>query len=139
VDRDNDDCKALKKQLDEIAIKSDLNRPRNARPKGKVRVLNRIAIEELEAWFFGDVKALSEAFPRVPETLGNKQGFRHPDAISGGTWERLEGVLKRAGYYSTGMPKTEVAREVARRMDPARNRSRSFQVFRDGLVELCAS
>jgi hypothetical protein len=36
------------------------------------------------------------------------------------------------------MPKIEVARKISRVMDPARNRSRSFQVFCRALRELVA-
>lgn len=49
------------------------------------QVLNRLAIEELEAWFFGDVAALHSAYPRVPSTLGRRSRYRDPDAIRGGT------------------------------------------------------
>ena len=94
--------------------------------------LCRIAIDELEAWFFGDVAALRTGYPRVPATLASQAKFRDPDRIAGGTWEALERVLRRAGYYPTGMPKVDVARTVATHMDPGRNRSRSFQVLVDG-------
>jgi len=104
-----------------------------------VQVLNRIAVEELEAWFFGDVPALTRAYPRIPATLSNKKGFRDSDAILGGTWETLERVLQDAGYYAAGMPKLEVARQISANMDPARNSSRSFQIFCDGLKRLLNS
>jgi hypothetical protein len=136
VDRDNDDCKNLKAQLDEIAAEKGLKTRSTSRDKRRFHVMNRIAVEELEAWFLGDVEALSAAYPRVPGTLGKKRGYHDPDAIRGGTWEALERTLRKAGYYSTGMPKIEVARNVAARMDPSRNRSHSFQVFRDGLRDM---
>ncbi len=101
-----------------------------------VGALCRIAIEELEAWFFGDVDALREAYPQVPRNLGRRAQFRDPDAITGGTAEALERVLKQAGYYRSGMPKVEVARRVAEHMDPGQNRSRSFQALVDGLQRL---
>lgn len=124
VDRDADDCHALKQKL--LAACDTAGMP----------AVCRIAIEELEAWFFGDVPALCSAYPRVPTTLGTRRGFRDPDAIQGGTWEALERVLRRAGHYPTGMPKVEVATRVAERMDVERNASRSFQVLRDGLRAL---
>ena len=97
------------------------------------QILNRLAIEELEAWFFGDIEALVQAYPRVSPTLNRRRGYRDPDAIKGGTWEALERVLKRAGYFPSGMPKIAVARTVSTFMNPDHNSSRSFQVFRDGI------
>jgi hypothetical protein len=32
--------------------------------------LNRIAVEELEAWFFGDIEALRAVYPKLSATLG---------------------------------------------------------------------
>jgi hypothetical protein len=121
VDRDSDDCVVLKERLTDACEVSGCE------------ALCRIAVEELEAWFFGDIPALQSAYPGVPATLGSKAKFRDPDAITGGTWEALERVLRRAGYYPTGMPKVEVARCIATHMDPNRNRSRSFQVLLEGL------
>lgn len=99
-------------------------------------VLNRIAIEELEAWFFGDVEALRAAYPKVPATLGSQARYRDPDAIVGGTWEALERVLQGKGYHRGGLQKIKAAKEIAAHMDPARNRSRSFRVFMEGLAAL---
>lgn len=121
VDRDSDDCLVLKKRLTDACNDAGIG------------ALCRIAIEELEAWFFGDVAALSAAYPRVPANLGSQAKFRDPDAVAGGTWEALERILMRASYYPTGMPKVEVARSIAVHMDPDQNRSRSFQVLVDGL------
>lgn len=121
VDRDSDDCRALKRRLVDACDVTGCD------------ALCRIAIEELEAWFFGDVAAMRAAYPRVPASIGTQTKFRDPDAIAGGTWEALERILSRAGYYSTGMPKVEVARRIAARMDPDTNRSRSFKVLVEGL------
>jgi len=64
-------------------------------------VVNRIAIEELEAWYFGDVEAICDAYPGVPRTLAQRNGMREPDEIRGGTWEALERVVQRAGQRVT--------------------------------------
>jgi hypothetical protein len=133
VDRDTDDCFALKKKMETIAAEAGLSTKTSTPDKASFQVLNRIAIEELEAWFFGDAEALSTAFPKVPKTLPKRRGFRTPDAISGGTWETLERVLQTAGYYRAGMPKIEVARSIATQMNPERNTSKSFCAFRDAL------
>jgi len=93
--------------------------------------------EELEAWFLGDVKAITAAYPGVPPSLAHQAGFRDPDAILGGTWEALERVLQRAGYHRGGLEKIKAAREISQHMDPHRTSSKSFQVLRDGLIQSC--
>lgn len=72
----------------------------------------------------------------MPDTLLRRAGFRDPDAIAGGTWEALERELQRRGYFKQGLRKLELAREVAARMDPQRNRSHSFGCLRDALARL---
>ena len=129
VDRDDDDCQALKRQLETIAATAGLLSKTAAGIGQNFQVANRIAIEELEAWFFGDWPAVQAAYPRVPSTIPNKAAFRHPDTIVVGTWEALERILKKAGYFSTGLRKLECARTVASHMEPARNTSPSFQAF----------
>jgi hypothetical protein len=133
VDRDNDKCLRLKTTLENAAKDAGLTTRACADDRRRTQVLNRIVIEELEAWFLGDVEAIRIAYPRVPATLGEKRAFRNPDAVLGGTWEALERVLKQAGYYSVGMPKIEVARSIAQHLHPERNRSASFKAFCVGL------
>lgn len=136
VDRDDEDCLALKAQLDAMARAVGLVPRSDATPKGRFQVINRIAIEELEAWFFGDWPAVCAAYPKMPDTLPRRAGFRDPDAIAGGTWEALERELQRKGHFKQGLRKLELAREVASRMDPARNRSTSFGYLRTALAQL---
>jgi hypothetical protein len=131
-DRDDDDCLELKKQLEAIA--QDVGLPTRSQHRNDFKVINRIAIEELEARFFGDVEALTAAYPRVDSHLAAQARFRDPDAIRGGTWEQLERVL--AHYHPGGLEKKRAAEEIAQHMIPERNRSASFQVFRRALVEL---
>ena len=86
----------------------------------------------------GDVHAVVQAYPGVPANPGQPSAdfaIVRP-ALRGGTWEALERVLQRAGYYPTGLPKIEAARRIAARMEPDRNRSPSFCCFRDGLRKL---
>ena len=137
IDEDREDCRRLKQWLEDIAASVGLSTKASPRPTGSFAILNRVAVEELEAWFFGDVPAMTMAFPGVPPNLSARAGFRDPDAIRGGTWEALERVLQRAGYFPAGLSKTEAARRIALHMDPESNRSRSFQVFRDGLRSAC--
>lgn len=137
VDRDDDPCEELKQQLDGVAREAGLA---VRRPGGAPwQVVNRLAIEELEAWFFGDWDAVRAAYPRVPATIPAKQPYRAPDAIRGGTCEAFERVLQQAGYFAGGLRKIEAAREVARHMAAARNRSPSFGKLREILVELAGA
>ena len=115
--------------MEEIAAQAGVITKTAAGPIARFNVVNRIVVEELEAWFFGDVEALRVAYPRVPESLGRRAAYRDPDAIKGGTREALHRVLRNAGYYSNYLPKIEVARRVSAHMDPARNMSRSFRNF----------
>jgi len=134
VDRDDNDCLQLKHQLEEMAAHAGLTTKTFAGHGNRFQIANRIAIEELEAWFFGDWQAVQAAYPRVPGNVPRKARFRDPDAIAGGTWEAIERVLKRSGYFKGGLRKLELARQVARNMDPAGNSSGSFQAFRDALT-----
>jgi len=139
VDRDNDDCLLLKQQLEAIANDCQLATKTNPR-QGYFDVVNRIVVEELEAWHFGDIAALTNAFPGVPATLDRRRAYRDPDAVRGGTHEALLRILNNAGHY-TGvghLPKTAVARMMAERVAIERNISRSFRCFREGLAALVA-
>jgi hypothetical protein len=135
VDRDSDDCQELKRELEEYAASAGL--PTRTHPhQGHFTVVNRIAIEELEAWYFGDWEAVRAAYPRVSETVPRRAGYRDPDAIAGGTWEAFERILQRSRYFEGGLRKVEAARSIAPYLDPVRNTSHSFQVLRSALVEL---
>lgn len=135
VDRDGDDCRGLKGELESMAEKAGL-RTRSVSGGGRYAVVNRLAIEELEAWYFGDWEAVRTAYPRVSSRIPLRAGYRDPDAIAGGTWEAFERALQKAGYFRTGLRKIEAARAIARHMTPGRNRSRSFQVLREALGEM---
>lgn len=136
VDEDREDCRQLKATLEGAAAAAGLLTRSAAGPSQPYVVVNRIAVEELEAWFFGDVPALCAAYPGVPASLAGQAPYRDPDAIRGGTWEALHRILRNAGYYPGALNKIETARRVAVQMDPTRNRSRSFARFRDALVEI---
>jgi hypothetical protein len=138
VDRDDDDCVVLKEKLEKIAAAASLKTKTAVGAGRKFQVVNRIAIEELEAWFFGDWEAVRNAYPRVPVGIPEKAAYRDPDSIAGGTWEALERVLKNAGYFTTGLRKIELARSVARHMDPRRNRSRSFRALVEAIDSVLA-
>lgn len=135
VDEDREDCHALKSQLENAALEAGLTTKTGAGQQ-RFQVLNRIVIEELEAWFIGDVNALCQAYPKLPRSFGQGAKFRNPDAVPGGTWEALEAALQRHGYFPGGYLKVQAAREISPYMDPQQNQSSSFRVFRDGLLLL---
>lgn len=137
VDRDNDDCRALKDRLEDKAAKARLlSRTRSG--GACWQIVNRVAIEELEAWYFGDWQAVRSAYPKVSATIPRREGYRFPDAIRGGTWEAFERVMQAHEYFRSGLRKIEAARAIAPHVDPARNRSPSFAAFREALAEATA-
>ena len=131
IDEDRANCFQLKMQLEEAAQAAGFATKSNPSQEGDFHVVNRLAIEELEAWFFGDIKALQTAYPRVARNLQGQARYRNPDAITGGTHEALRRVLHY--YYPQWLPKTTVAQNIAQHMEPCRNGSKSFQVFVEGL------
>jgi len=135
IDRDDDDCRDLKRRLDAMAIDAGLA-TRSAPRSERCPVVNRLAIEELEAWYFGNWPAVCSAYPRVRKTIPAQAKYRRPDEIVGGTWETFERVLKQAGYFKTGLRKIEAARSVAAHMSPDRNTSPSFQALHLALREM---
>ena len=134
IDKDIEDCNVLKDKLEKITQEAGFV-SRSKAKEGKYQVINRIAIEELEAWCFGDVVAINAAYKKISLNIANQEKYREPDAITGGTAEALERLLKDK-KYCTRMRKIEVARNISVHMDPERNTSKSFQVFRDALKDL---
>ncbi|MBX3086321.1 MAG: DUF4276 family protein [Anaerolineae bacterium] len=132
IDRDDEDCEELKRRIERIALEAGLA-TRSSTPQ-HFQVINRIAIEELEAWFFGDIEAVVAAYPRVDPDIARQAAYRDPDAIRGGTWEQLERILKF--YHPGGLEKIRAATDISHHMEPERNRSNSFQVFRNALLDL---
>ncbi len=130
VDLDNKDCIRFKRELLQI-----LNTC-NPRPKA----LFRIAIEETESWLLGDVEAVRAAYPQAKRSILDNYV---PDSICG-AWEVLADAvypggsakLKKKGYPEIGRVKCEWAEEIAPHIDIDRNRSKSFQVFCEGVKRL---
>lgn len=132
VDRDDEDCRRLKRRLEEIARRAGVTTRTRA---GPWQLLNRIAIEELEAWYFGDWEGVRAVYPRVAATVPQRRGFRDPDAISGGTWEAFERVMQEHGYFKGGLGKIDAARALGAHIEPARSRSASFSAFCAAIAE----
>jgi len=136
IDLDNDNCQDLKSKLENMSQQAGFVTKTACVQGQSFQVLNRIMIEELEAWFFGDVEAICRAYDGIRSSLADKAGYRNPDAIQGGTWEALQRELQRAGHFKGGLDKVKAAREIAQFMNPEVNRSPSFQTFRNGLLEM---
>ncbi|MFH0798719.1 MAG: DUF4276 family protein [Pseudomonadota bacterium] len=138
VDRDDEDCKDLKARLEKAAKEAGLI-TRSTANNNTYTVVNRIAVEELEAWYFGDWKAVQTAYPKVVASVPSKSKYRNPDAITGGTCEALERVLRKFGYFKTGFRKIDAARAIGEHMVPSRNRSGSFQILCSALREIASA
>lgn len=117
-DQDSNDCIQLKQSLTELCAGF-----------GK-RVLIRIPCHELEAWYWGDLAAVSKAYGKDLMPLGRKRKYRVPDQI-----ESPKRELKR---YLPNMGQIDGARRIAPFMDIAANTSQSFRVFTQGVLALCA-
>lgn len=142
VDRDQQDCHKLKQTLEQVAAAAGLRTLAAARPApkqaplGPFQVANRIACEELEAWFLGDPAAVEQAYPKVKRQHFDQAHLRNPDNVRGGTWEALERTLQKARYYPAGLAKIKAARDIAPHLDltPTVNLSPSFQAFVAGVL-----
>lgn len=122
IDADRDDCVNLKQSLlDMVSVQFG---------SGTTRVWIRIAVTELECWFIGDPSATRSAYPGITKGDLNRRQWRNPDSVQD-AWEWLEKLLIRRGHYVTRMPKTIVARNIARELDLSsdHNTSKSFRLF----------
>ncbi len=129
IDRDHEDCFALKGRLEQIAQEAGLSTKSNPE-EGGFKVLNRIAIQELEAWFLGDYEAVKAAYPKV----SGKANTPNPDAVAKPS-THLTRILRRAGYQKLD-GKIETARKIAKHMAPNKNGSESFRQLLEG-IEAC--
>jgi hypothetical protein len=115
--RDNDggDCRTLKERLSALCADN-----------GRADALVRIACQELEAWYFGEPQALAQAFDRDQLIrMYQKARYRDPDAIQQPSRELVKLIPE--------FQKVSGARRMAMYLSRNGNRSRSFQVFMDGV------
>jgi len=104
--------------------------------------LFRLAIEEVEAWYLGDLQALVQAYPRAKAEALN----RYVQDSACNTWELLadavhpggSAAIKKAGWPLPGQVKHQWAERIGPLLDPDRNVSPSFVKLRDGLRRLVA-
>ena len=134
IDRDSSDCRDVKANLEKEARQAGLI-TRTSAGDDAWQVANRVVIEELEAWYFGDWEAVRQAYPKLSPNTPKQSKYRDPDAIKGGTWEAFLRVLQARRYYSQGLAKVDAARKIGPFIDPYRNRSHSFQKFYEAIIE----
>ena len=97
---------------------------------GRDDVLVRVVCRELEAWYIGEPEALVRAFPHAGERVQRelrRRRFRNPDEVvnpSAAVVQFIPDFQKRRG-----------ARRMAEYLSRD-NRSRSFQVFLEGVEGL---
>jgi len=121
VVRDNDgaDCRAVKARLRKLCEQG-----------GHPDTLIRIACQELEAWHLGDFDSLAQAYAN-PELLKKKSKAKYsqPDAL-GNPAQELSRLIPE-------FRKVDGARRMGKIMSitSQNNRSRSFQVFVEGLCQ----
>lgn len=112
-DQDSNDCRELKEKLLEFCKNSEKE------------VLVRIACHELEAWYFGDMNALSVAYGVDLSTAKRKKKYRIPDGIMNPKAE-LKRLLPEHQQISG-------ARKIAPVIGIEDNSSVSFQMFVNGI------
>ena len=128
ADRDSEDCEQLKAQLEQMALDAGLA-TRSQPAGGQFTVINRIVIEKLEAWYFGDLDAVEKAFPSFKANKYKyKSRFKNPDAIN-----KPGDELKR---LVRGFSKSIAAREIPKHMSIEQNTSTSFNHLISGLLNL---
>lgn len=130
IDTDKRDCKVLLKDLQAVASACD----------PAPNTIFRLAIEEVEAWYFGDQTALLGAYPRARQDVLKKY---EQDSLCD-TWELLadaihpggRAAVKRAGWPLSGQLKHEWAEKIGPLLDVENNQSPSFGKLRDGFYRL---
>jgi hypothetical protein len=107
-DADGQDCIELKRRLESLASAA----------RGRLTV--RIVCQELESWLLGDSHAVCRAYPDC--RFSNEEAkFRDPD--------RLNNAAQILNDITRERSKPRRAARIAPQLDPAKNRSHSFQVF----------
>ena len=126
VDADKRDCREFLREIN-AAIGACTPRP--------AKTLVRIAIEELEAWYFGDLSALASAYPKYKKNVVNT--YVQDSACD--TWELLadaifpggRAAIKKQGWPAPGDLKHQWAKRITAHMDVENNQSLSFCKLRD--------
>lgn len=116
-DQDSWDCVELKQIIQTVCKES--NRP---------ETLVRIACHEMEAWYFGDLRAVGLAYNMDLKRLSGKRKYRDPDAIENPKTE-IKKIVKE-------LQQIEGARKISKYMNIQANSSHSFKVFVSGVLKV---
>jgi hypothetical protein len=127
-------CARRKGDLEAKAAEAGLLTKATAGPGQVFHVLNRVAVQELEAWWLGDRDAIMAAYPEVKQKhfKGLYRDPDHPLKPSDVLWE----VLKQGRLFLAGKRKTQWATDISQHLEPGRNTSTSFRYFCEGLAAL---
>lgn len=115
-DQDMNDCMELKKKLLEICGEDTHEK------------IIRIACHELEAWYFGDLEAVSKAYDKDLSAISRKRMYQIPDNIIDPKKE-LKKILPEHQQING-------AKRIAEYIDVDKNSSKSFNVFVSGVKRL---
>lgn len=104
-----------------------------------IRTVVGLCTEEIEAWLLGDFEAIIETFPEADVKAHDSYT---QDSVCG-TWEKLcevvepEGFeeLLNIGYPAIGNYKAMWADKISMNMDPERNVSPSFILYKNALLQ----
>lgn len=125
LDQDRDDCIALKERILSLCRNAGLD---------DSRVLVRIVVVMLEAWFLGDMEALEKVFPKLERLkLKNKAIYRDPEGRPDPADDlnrELEKVSYKEGYLK-GAHSLEIAPYLS--LESEHNRAKSFHITVEGL------
>jgi hypothetical protein len=126
IDQDKDDCKNLKKELQKII-----------QEKCHCDYKIRIICQELESWFFGDLNAVSLAYPRFKfEQHRNKSRPKNVDEIDKPSKELVK-ILEK--IYSKKISKRELCEKISPLLNIAQNTSNSFNQTIQAIQHLIAN
>jgi len=124
-DQDSNDCKKLKKEL------NDLIKDKCDNQKYKIRIVCR----QLENWYFGDFEAIQSAFNNVKrEKFENKAIFRNVDILENAPKELVK-IIPQYKPLKT-LPKIGVAKKIAPHLEISKNKNKSFEQFVKGLKNI---
>ena len=115
-DQDSNDCVQLKKDIKALCYST------NKKP------LIRIACHEMEAWYFGDLAAVSKAYNKDFTGLSQKRKYRNPDSIINPKKELRKLIPEHEQIAG--------AKRIGPYMDINNNSSHSFNVLVDGIRTL---
>lgn len=117
-DKDSANCVEIKRKLVEICEEA-----------GKPETVVRIACQELEAWYIGDLESVERAYAKdgIAE-MKSRAKYRNPDTLANPS-EEMHKLIPE-------FVKLDGARRLGRELTLDSSSSRSFRVFVEGVKRL---